>query len=118
MTGDGSTRDEGDTVDARHVARSLGPFVEQEAQRVLSEAQLAPDPARIADGWERRFIADGRRAEEMIALYRDLGFEVCADPVRPEQLDDDCEDCKLLMLLEFKTIYTRRPTPASSGSDA
>jgi hypothetical protein len=98
--------------DADDVARSLGPFVEHEARRVLSEAQLAPDPARLADGWERRFIADGRRAEEMIALYRDLGFEVCADPVRPEQMEDDCEDCKLLMLLEFKTIYTRkRPTP-------
>jgi hypothetical protein len=95
--------------DPNGTARSLGPIVEQEARRVLSEAQLAPDPARVADGWERRFVADGRRAEEMIELYRQLGFEVVADPIRPEQMSDDCEDCKLLMLLEFKTIYTRRP---------
>ncbi|MBE0591396.1 MAG: hypothetical protein IH616_03215 [Gemmatimonadales bacterium] len=93
-------------------ARSLGPIVEQEARRILSEAQLAPDPQRVADGWERRFVADGRRAEEMIELYRELGFEVCADPVRPEQVGDDCADCRLLMLLEFKTIYTRKkPVP-------
>jgi hypothetical protein len=103
--------DTGDN-EAEDVARSLRPLLEQEARRVLSEAQLAPDPVRLADGWERRFIADGRRAEEMMALYRELGFEVCADPVRPEQMEDDCEDCKLLMLLEFKTIYTRKlPTP-------
>jgi hypothetical protein len=85
------------------------PLVEQEARRVLSEAEIAPDPQRIADGWERRFIADGPRADEMIALYRELGFEVAADPVRPEQLGDDCQDCQVLILLEFKTIYTRRP---------
>ncbi len=76
---------------------------------MLSEAEIAPDPQRIADGWERRFIADGPRADEMIALYRELGFEVAADPVRPEQLGDDCQDCQVLILLEFKTIYTRRP---------
>jgi hypothetical protein len=89
--------------------RALGPIVEQEARRVLSESQLAPDPARIADGWVRRFVADGQRVDEMMALYRDLGFEVCADPVRPDLLTGDCEDCKLLMLLDFRTIYTRRP---------
>ncbi len=100
-----------DTEHERHTARSLGPIVEQEARRVLSEAQLTPDPARIADGWERRFIADGQRAEEMMALYRELGFEVCADPVTPEQVGDDCADCRLLMVLAFKTIYTRRPSP-------
>lgn len=97
----------------RHTARSLGPIVEQEARRVLSEAQLAPDPARVADGWERRFIADGQRAEEMMALYRDLGFEVCADPITPGQVGDDCADCRLLMLLDFKTIYTRKKRPGS-----
>ncbi len=87
---------------------ALGSIVEQEARRALSEAQLAPDPKRLADGWERRFIADGQRAREMMELYRQLGFEVCADPVTPEQVGDDCADCRLLMLLEFKTIYTRK----------
>lgn len=91
-----------------HAARSLGSIVEQEARRVLSEAQFAPDRARMAAGWERRFVTDGRRAAEMVELYRQLGFEVCADPVTPEQVGDDCADCRLLMLLEFKTIYTRK----------
>jgi hypothetical protein len=89
-------------------AAPLSQLVHQEARRRLSEAQLAADPARVADGWERRFIADGPRAEEAIRLYEELGFEVCADPLTPEDLAGECEDCQLLMLLRFKTIYTRR----------
>jgi hypothetical protein len=92
----------------RKVAESLGPLVEQEARRFLSEEQIEGDPARIADGWERRFIADGRRAEEMIELYSDLGYEVCADPVSPDVVGDDCDDCQLLAALQFKIIYTRK----------
>jgi hypothetical protein len=57
----------------------------------------------------RRFIADGPRAKEAMRLYEDLGFEVCADPLQPEALAAGCEDCQLLMLLQFRTIYTRAP---------
>ena len=90
------------------LAESLGPLVEQEARRFLSESQIEGDPQRIADGWERRFIADGRRAEEMMRLYSDLGFEVCADPVSPNEVGEDCDDCQLLAALQFKIIYTRK----------
>jgi len=90
-------------------AEVLQHVVNAEARRVLSEAQLRPDPARLAAGWERRFITDAGRAEELTALYQELGFEVAADPVRAEDLGDDCEDCRLITLLQFRTIYTRRP---------
>jgi hypothetical protein len=93
---------------ARSPVAPLGDLVRQEAHRLLSEAQLAPDPARVAAGWERRFIADGARVEEAVRLYQELGFEVCADPLQPEGLAGECEDCQLLMLLKYKTIYTRR----------
>ena len=85
----------------------LSRLVRQEARRVLSEAQLAPDPARVAEGWERRFVADGDRCEEAMRLYAQLGFEVCADPIRPEELAGECEQCQLVILRQFKTIYTR-----------
>jgi hypothetical protein len=75
---------------------------------VLNDAQLQPDPTRLAAGWERRFIADAARADEAMELYRDLGYEVCADPVRAEELDEECTDCRLLATLKFVTIYTRR----------
>lgn len=89
-------------------ADPLSFLVESEARRVLSESQLRPDPARLADGWERRFIADASRADEAVALYESLGFEVVADPIRPDEMGEDCEDCRLLALMKFRTIYTRR----------
>ena len=72
-------------------------------------AEVAPDPARIAAGWEPRFVADGARADEAVRLYRELGFEVAADPVTPENLSPDCGDCRVVMALRFQMIYTRRP---------
>lgn len=88
--------------------KALEFMVAREAQRVLSEKQLSADPARIADGWERRFIADSKRVEEAMRLYEELGYEVCADPVLVDQIDPDCEGCQLVMLFQFKTIYTRK----------
>ena len=87
----------------------LGRLVRHEAGRLLSESRIAPDPGRLADGWERRFIAEGARCEEAMALYRELGFEVVADPLPPEALAGECEDCQLVMALRFRTIYTRSP---------
>jgi len=66
------------------------------------------DRARIADGWERRFVADRARAEEAKRLYGELGFEVVADPVAPEDLPDGCGPCRLAGELQFRIVYTRR----------
>jgi hypothetical protein len=88
-------------------AAALGQVVEGEARRVLSDEHFVPDPRLLAEGWQRRFMADGVRAEEAMALYRSLGFEVLAQPVKPENVADECSDCRLLMALRFSTIYTR-----------
>ncbi|MFQ5614107.1 MAG: hypothetical protein ACE5H9_18455 [Anaerolineae bacterium] len=88
--------------------KPLSLVVEQEARRVLSEAQLEPDPALVAEGWERRFIGDARQVKEAMELYAELGYEVRAEPVQAEEMGEDCDDCQLLILLQFKTIYTRK----------
>jgi hypothetical protein len=75
----------------------------------LKGAEVAPDPRRIADGWQARFVADGARADEAVRLYRELGFEVAADPIAPEHLSPDCGDCRVVIALRFQMIYTRRP---------
>lgn len=84
-------------------------LVKEEEHRVLSSAALTADPARLAAGWQRRFLADGPRAAEAVALYESLGFEVAADPLSGPDLPSDCTDCQLATLLAFKTIYTRKP---------
>lgn len=90
----------------------LEPIVQQEAQRILSEAQFQPDPALVAEGWERRFITDATRLKEVIDLYAELGYAVRAEPLKVEEFGDDCEGCTLVALLQFKTIYTRKKNSA------
>lgn len=94
--------------DAAQRAEALKHIVEAEARRILSDAELRADPQRVADGWERRFVTDAHRADEVIALYESLGFEVCADPLRPDELGPGCDDCALVAVLRFRTIYTRK----------
>ncbi len=91
-----------------NVSWPLSRLVEEEAKRALSEAQLTADPVLIAEGWERRFVTDGRRAAEAVELYEELGYEVRAETVRREELENECEDCQLVLLMQFKTIYTRK----------
>lgn len=89
-------------------------FIKIDAQRrlpaepVLSEAQLQPDAALIAEGWVRRFTADSQRAAEAIELYVKLGYEVRAEPLWPDETTDKCESCYSVAATEFKTIYTRK----------
>ncbi len=93
----------------------LGFVVEGEARRILAESTLTADPELVAAGWERRFIADKQRADEAMELYRSLGYEVCAKPLRKEEVGPDCDDCQLVMLLNFTTIYTRMQQPGEES---
>jgi hypothetical protein len=102
---------------AEDTAQSLSRLVEAEARLALSAGMLEADPARLAEGWERRFVADGARADEAVALYREMGYEVVADPLRREDTRAECEGCQLIALLQFRMIYTRR-SPAGGGSAA
>ena len=86
----------------------LVSLVRSEATRLLSDEQLAPDRALVAEGWERRFVTDVTRADEVVSLYRELGYEVRLEPVPREQFGRDCDACQLATLLRFRTIYTRR----------
>jgi hypothetical protein len=96
--------------EARTEGRPLEPLclvVEGEARRVLTDAQIAPDPERTAQGWERRFIADQTRVAEMVQLYRELGYETVVDPIRPADVGESCGECQLAAVLQLQVIYTR-----------
>jgi hypothetical protein len=66
------------------------------------------DAPLIAAGWERRFLVGGDRMAEMIALYRELGYEVKAEAVPREGLDPSCDSC-LSGQVAHHILYTRRP---------
>ncbi|HSQ60700.1 MAG TPA: hypothetical protein VLT84_09760 [Acidobacteriota bacterium] len=90
---------------------ALAGIVGEEALRTLAQAEIRPDPERIAAGWERRFVVEARRADEYANLYEAIGYEVAADPVRREQVTEECDGCRVALWLEFRTIYTRKRTP-------
>jgi hypothetical protein len=86
----------------------LGFIVQQEAHRILSEAQLSANSDLVAQGWERRFITDGLRARELVELYAELGYEVHLEPIDQQEFNEGCEDCALVALMQFATLYTRK----------
>ena len=85
---------------------------DQPTERYLHEA-LSADTKLIAEGWERRFTASANRVNEYVDLYSDMGYEVRAEPIRPEEVDPDCGDCGLILHRLIVTLYTRKRPAAS-----
>jgi hypothetical protein len=76
--------------------------------RGIPEASEIADPRLEAEGWCSRFIAQGARGDEMAHLYRELGYEVLEVPLTPGMLGQECSECRLVALFQFRLIYTRR----------
>jgi hypothetical protein len=74
----------------------------------LPDLHYEANPQLVAQGWERRFMADNERASEATELYTSLGFEVRAESVLASELSDQCLDCKLVVCRSYVTIYTRK----------
>jgi hypothetical protein len=66
-----------------------------------------PDPKLIAEGWERRFIADAKRAQDAVEMYGELGYEVRLEPVDATGISEACTGC-LIAFAQFRMIYTRK----------
>ncbi len=60
------------------------------------------------EGWVKQFTASEPRLSEAVELYESLGFEVHLEPVRLEELSEECKACFEFAPEECKTIYTRR----------
>jgi len=85
---------------------------DQSVERYLRE-EFSADPKLIAEGWERRFTASANRVNEYIDLYSGMGYDVRAEPIRPEEVDPDCGDCGLILHRLIVTLYTRKRQSAS-----
>lgn len=66
-----------------------------------------PDPKLIAEGWERRFIADAQRAQDAIEMYAEMGQEVRLEPVNATGLSEMCSGC-WEAFAQFSVVYTRQ----------
>lgn len=66
-------------------------------------------------GWTRRFTAIGRRLNEAVELYSQMGFEIRLEAVNSDEDEiPDIESCKSCVVTTLaRTIYTR----PSTGND-
>jgi hypothetical protein len=86
--------------------RSVDALAEEPPVR--SKAEL------VADGWERRYLADHERAAEARALYESLGYEVALAAPEPSQLGEQCAGCRETACRDYVIVYTR-PTHTRKG---
>ncbi len=74
----------------------------------LPEFERPAKPGLVAEGWERRFMADGKRLNEYVDLYTSLGFEVHTEAIQPDEIGPECTDCRVIICRLFVTLYTRK----------
>lgn len=80
------------------------------AEHAPVEISVRSDPDLVADGWVRRHLSDAARAQEAVALYESLGFEVRTRTLSPTDLGPVCESCAACACPSFVVIYTRKTT--------
>jgi hypothetical protein len=64
------------------------------------------------EGWMRRSAASEPRLGEIVALYRELGYEVRLEPLDEEEQNGACSVCFGEDPSRFQVVYTR---PGSGG---
>lgn len=74
----------------------------------LESISVQSDPKLLADGWERRQLADPQRAAEVTELYKTLGFEVLAKELTESDFGDACKTCAVAGCQGYVMIYTRK----------
>ena len=65
------------------------------------------DEELAREGWIRRFVGGPPRLLEVREIYETLGHEVRLETLSPEELAEECGDCRLALEL-FRVVYTRR----------
>lgn len=84
------------------------PCLIEDSGPLVPSLERPGNPKLLAAGWERRFMADGKRLNEYVDLYQSLGFEVHTETVLPEEIGPECNDCRLIVCRQFVTVYTRK----------
>ncbi|MCP5101603.1 MAG: hypothetical protein GY943_39165 [Chloroflexi bacterium] len=75
---------------------------------LLPTLEFEPDAGLVAQGWERRYMADPDRIKEATRMYTELGFDVHIESIKPTELSEICGACRLATCHAYSTIYTRK----------
>ena len=82
---------------------------------LMPTLEFPPDAKLVAEGWQRRFMADPARLKEATQLYTEMGFEVRAETIQPTELSEVCGSCRVATCHAYVTIYTRKRDDGVTG---
>jgi len=60
------------------------------------------------EGWIKQTTIGEPRLSEIIELYKSLGYEVRLEPVKLDELDEECRKCYEDEGDKVKTVYVRK----------
>jgi len=60
------------------------------------------------EGWVKRTTIDEPRLSEIVEEYESLGFDVHLEPVKVEDLDEECRRCYQNQIDKIRTVYVRK----------
>ena len=92
------------------------PVSDAVGRSLKENSSLTREKELTAQGWQRRATYDEPRLSEMIAMYKDIGFEVHVEPIHPEE-ENGCTGCMQLTPDLYKTVYTRGKPSSNSDDD-
>ncbi len=58
-------------------------------------------------GWDQRGIYDEPKLSEIAEMYKELGFEIKIEPIKPE-LVKGCSECMKSSPCNYKVLYTKK----------
>jgi hypothetical protein len=59
-------------------------------------------------GWIKQTTIGEPRLSEIVELYKSLGYEVRLEPVKLDELDEECRKCYELEEDKVRTVYIRK----------
>jgi hypothetical protein len=60
------------------------------------------------EGWIKQTNIVEPRLSEIVELYESLGYEVRLEPVKLDELDEECRKCYEVEGDKVKTVYVRK----------
>lgn len=74
----------------------------------MSEKKGLREKELEKEGWIRQTTIGESRLSEIVELYKSLGYEVRLEPVKVDDLDEECRRCYEGEINEVKTVYVKK----------
>jgi len=74
----------------------------------MAERKGLREKESTEEGWVKQTTIGEPRLSEIVELYKSLGYEVRLEPVKLDELDEECRRCYESEIHEVKTVYVRK----------